>query len=169
METIDKRSNNTILAHSGNRTWPTAMKNKKLLLGNIHDKPSSGLYRVTEIVLKFPPPPFGLHNQKVAWVSLLYLLTKVNADYLPINRHWLSSLSLDSDYQTTRLRYQGLWAPINIRQPLRSHPDPVSWLLLYPRTAITNTRTYRVLSYRYYRSPTIWYRYFSAELYPTSI
>ncbi len=31
----------------------------------------------------------SLHNQKVAWVSLLYLLTKVNADYLPINRHWL--------------------------------------------------------------------------------
>ncbi len=65
------------------------MKNKKLLLGNIHDKPISGRYRVTEIVLKFPPPPFGLLNQKVAWVSLLYLLTKVNADYLPINRNWL--------------------------------------------------------------------------------
>jgi hypothetical protein len=90
METIDKRSNNTILAHSGNRTWPTAMKNKKLLLGNMHDnKPISGLYRVTEIVLvlKFPPPPFGLHNQKVAWASLLYLLTKVNADYLSINSY----------------------------------------------------------------------------------
>ena len=60
METIDKRSNNTILAHSGNRTWPTAMKNKKLLLGNIHDKPISGLYRVTEIVLKskISPAPF---------------------------------------------------------------------------------------------------------------
>ena len=150
METIDKRSNNTILAHSGNRTWSTAMKNKKLLLGNIHDKPISGLYRVTEIVLKFPPPPFGLHNQKVAWVSLLYLLTKVNADYLSINRHWLLSLSLDSDYQTTRLRYQGLWAPNNYRQPLRSHHDPVPGshcTLVQSTLPVTIT----VPSYWYYR------------------
>jgi hypothetical protein len=65
METIDNRSNNTILAHSGNRTRPTAMKNKKLLLANIQEKAISGLYRVTEIVLKFSPAPFGLHNQKV--------------------------------------------------------------------------------------------------------
>jgi hypothetical protein len=92
METIDKRQkeqqhNSGTQWQQDMANWPTAMKNKKLLLGNIHDKPSSGLYRVTEIVLKFPPPPFGLHNQKVAWVSLLYLLTKVNADYLSINRH----------------------------------------------------------------------------------
>jgi hypothetical protein len=72
---------------TGHGQLQSAMKNKKLLLGNIHDKPISGRYRVTEIVLKFPPPPFGLLNQKVAWVSLLYLLTKVNADYLPINRN----------------------------------------------------------------------------------
>ncbi len=132
METNDKRSNNIILAHSGNRTRTNAMKNKSLLLANIslslslHDKPISGLYRVTEIVLNFPPPPFGLHNQKVACASLLYLLTKVN-DYLSIHRYWLLSQSLGSDYQTTRLRYQGLWAPTNtnIRQPLRSHHDPV--------------------------------------------
>ena len=108
METIGKRGNNTILAHSGNRTWSTAMKNKKLLLGNIHDKPISGLYRVTEIVLKFPRPPFGLHNQKVAWVSLPFLHTKSNADYLPINSILILSLSLDSDHETTRLRYQGV-------------------------------------------------------------
>jgi hypothetical protein len=56
-KTSDKRSNNTILAHNGNRTRPTAMKNENPLLANIHDKPISGLYRVTEIVLNFPPPP----------------------------------------------------------------------------------------------------------------
>ena len=44
--------------------WPTAMKNKKLLLGNIHDKPISGLYRVTEIVPNFPRPLFGLTTRK---------------------------------------------------------------------------------------------------------
>ena len=52
-----------------------------------------------------------------------------------LNSILIQSQSLDSDYQTTRLRYQGLWAPNNIRQPLRSHHDPVNWLLLYPRTA----------------------------------
>ena len=59
------------------------MKNKKLLLGNIHDKPISGLYRVTEIVLKFPPAPFWSSQPE----SGLGLTSKVNADYLPINRH----------------------------------------------------------------------------------
>jgi hypothetical protein len=52
METIDKRSNNTILAHRGNRKRPTAMKNKKLLLANVQEKAISGLYPVTEIVLQ---------------------------------------------------------------------------------------------------------------------
>ena len=74
METIGKRGNNTILAHSGNRTWPTAMKNKKLLLGNIHDKPISGLYRVTEIVLKFPPAPFW-SSQPESGLGLTSLFT----------------------------------------------------------------------------------------------
>ncbi len=64
------------LAHSGNRTWPTAMKNKKLLLVNIHDKPISGLYRVTEIVLKFPHPlyPFW-SSQPESGLSLTFLFT----------------------------------------------------------------------------------------------
>ena len=48
------------------------MKNKKLLLGNIHDKPISGLYRVTEIVLKFPRPPFGLQPESGLGLTSLF-------------------------------------------------------------------------------------------------
>ena len=58
------------------------------------------------IVLSFSPAPFWSHNQKVVQVLLLYLHTKSNADYLPINSTLILSQSLDSDHKTTRLRYQ---------------------------------------------------------------
>ncbi len=96
------------------------------LLIYVHmSKPTSGLRPCDINCSKFFPAPFWSHNQKVVWVSLLYLHTKSNADCLPINSTLILSQSLGSDHETTRLRYQGLWAPTNIRQPLCSHHGPV--------------------------------------------
>ena len=56
------------------------------LLIYVHmSKPTSGLRPCDINCSKFFPAPFWSHNQKVVWVSLLYLPTKSNADYLPIN------------------------------------------------------------------------------------
>ena len=99
----------------------------------------------------FPPPPFCLTTRK--WPRShfsIYILNLSNADYLPINSTLILSLSLDSDHETTRLRYQGLWAPNNNRQPLRSHHDPVPGshcTLVQSTLPVTIT----VPSYWYYR------------------
>ena len=113
-------------------------------------KATSGLGPCDINCSKIFPAPFWSHNQKVVWVSLLYLHTKSNADNLPINSTLILSQSLGSDHETTRLRYQGLWAPNNNRQPLRSHHDPVPGshcTLVQSKLPVTIT----VPSYWYYR------------------
>ena len=113
------------------RQQDKAYSNIKILLYHwlliyVHMSKPTGGRRPCDINCSiFFPAPFWSHNQKVVWVSLLYLPTKSNADYLPINSTLILSQSLGSDHETTRLRYQGLWAPNNNRQPLRSHHDPV--------------------------------------------
>ena len=72
-------------------------------------KPTSGLRPCDINCSKFFPAHFWSHNQKVVWVSLLYLHTKSNADYLHTNSTLILSQSLDSDHKTTRLRYQDKW------------------------------------------------------------
>ena len=104
----------THVTEFGNRTRHKAYSNIKILLYHwlliyVHvSKPTGGRRPCDIKCSKFFPAPFWSYNQKVVWVSLLYLHTKSNADYLPINSTLILSHSLGSDHETTRLRYQGL-------------------------------------------------------------
>ena len=85
------------------RQQDKAYSNIKILLYHwlliyVHvSKPTGGRRPCDINCSKFFPAPFWSHNQKVVWVSLLYLHTKSNADYLPINSTLILSQSLDSD------------------------------------------------------------------------
>ena len=89
------------------RQQDKAYSNIKILLYHwlliyVHvSKPTGGRRPCDINCSKFFPAPFWSHNQKVVWVSLLYLPTKSNADYLPINstliwaNHWTVILDYD--------------------------------------------------------------------------
>ena len=87
------------------RIWQQdkAYSNIKILLYHwlliyVHvSKPTGGRRPCDINCSKFFPAPFWSHNQKVVWVSLLYLHTKSNADYLPNNSTLILDQSLDSD------------------------------------------------------------------------
>jgi hypothetical protein len=88
------------------RQQDKAYSNIKILLYHwlliyVHmSKPTGGRRPCDINCSKFFPAPFWSHNQKVAWVSLLYLPPKSNADYLPINSTMILSQSLVSDIDT---------------------------------------------------------------------